>query len=602
MHLPRTVWGLSRLSAFWLKGAALGLVLATLAPAQTTVYWDTNGNSTGSSNTTDKVWQQTSGSYWTTSSTGTTNAIKTWDAIASGSKIATFSAGTNATGTTEITVTGTVTNVGGLSFEEGNVTLKGTGTLELTGSPTFYVASAASGTVSANIGPNGWFGFDKTGTGNLTLSGTNTFNAPITVSAGTLTLASSSALGGSTWGNTITSGATLALTGGISVSEGSFNVAGTGASSGGAIRNTSGNNTLGGTLTLTDSTTITSAVGNLTASGQVALSYGLTVNGAGNTTLSGDLNNSGSLTKAGTGTLTLSGTGANSNSGTIAINDGTVALAKTAGTNAIGGATVNVGDSSGAAASAVLRLDASNQIADYAGLITLNADGVLQLNNFTESINTLGGTGLIDLSTSGYLSVGVNSGSSSFSGSITGSGTIDKIGSGTLTLNSDLSFGGTLEVSAGTLAYTADHAFNATLKLDGGTLLLTNADVTVSTLLVTANSIIDFAGTASSLSLANLTISNGVTLTIQNWANAADFFFTQAWTGAVFNTTGNNPVNQVVFSNFTASDTKWLGYEDTSGSGYHQVTPVPEPSTYGAALLGALVSLVVLRRRIRSAN
>lgn len=306
------------------------------------------------------------------------------------------------------------------------------------------------------------------------------------------------------------------------------------------------------------------------------------------------------ITKSGAGTLTLSGSAANTFGGTLRLTDGTVALAKTAGTNAVAAGSITIGDGTGAAASTVLRLDASNQIPNYGGLVTINADGAMRLNNFSESINTLAGTGLVDLSTSGYLGVGANHGSSSFGGSVSGNGTIDKIGSGTLTLTSDLSFGGTLEVSAGSLAYTADHRFNATLKLDGGTLALTNADVSVSSLLVTANSIIDFGGTASSLSLDNLTISNGVTLTIQNWANAADFFFTQAWTGAVFNTTGSNPMNQVVFSGSTSNHTKWLSYEDSSGSGYHQITPVPEPATYGAILLGLLGAFCGSRCRLRA--
>jgi autotransporter-associated beta strand protein len=604
MHPRDKVSGRPKRSVLGLIGAALCLLAASVAPAQTTVYWDSNGSATGSSNTTNLIWQQSSGSYFSTNSAGTSSTT-TWSSVASGSKTAVFSAGTNATGTSEITVTGTINDVGGLNFSEGNVTLKGAGTLTLSGSPTITVAGTASGTISASIGPDGWAGFTKAGTGNLTLSGSNTFDAPVTVSAGTLTLAHSNALGNNnpSWGNTVSSGATLALQNDITITEGQFSISGTGVSNGGALRNVSGNNTLNGSLGIAGATSIVSNTGTLTTTGQIDLgSNTLTVSGSGNTTFSGDINNSGALTKTGTGTLTLSGSGANSNTGAITVTQGTLALDKTDGTNAIGGATVTVGDNNTNNGTAILRLEGNNQIADYSGLITLNSDGTLQVNNFTESINTLAGTGLIDLSTSGYLTVGANSGSSSFGGSISGTGTIDKVGSGTLTLTSNLDFGGTLEVSAGTLAYTSDRLFDATLKLDGGTLLLTNADVSVTTLLVTANSIIDFGGTASSLSLANFTISNGVTLTIQNWANATDFFFTQNWTGASYNITGSNPMTQVVFSGFTANDTKWLQYEDSHGSGYHQITPVPEPSTYGALLLGSLAAALGLRRRLQKAR
>ncbi|WP_169829305.1 beta strand repeat-containing protein [Lacunisphaera limnophila] len=636
------------------------LILSSSLSAQSTLYWDLNGTTSGAGSTPTGTWSSAT-SNWNSSFWGTSSTVK-WT---SGSN-AVFSAGFDATNAYTVTVSGTQnlssltvsmgqpTFTGGtLNFNDtspdiwtisgstatinsaitgtNGLTKSGAGTLYLGGSAKTYTGTTtvSAGTVQLNasniladttalsVETDGTFSLDwgvsetigslsgsgtvnfrtgtfttgnsanttfsgtledsygtfvKQGTGTLTLSGANTYSGVTTINAGAIVAASNTALGSSTYGNSIASGAALHLQGGIAVTEGQFSVAGTGVGGTGAIRNLSGNNSLDAALDLTSNTTISADAGTLTASGQVNLGANtLTVSGAGNTTLSGSITNSGALTKTGTGTLALTGSSANSFGGALNLNSGTVALGKTAGTVALAGSAINIGDGAGAASSAVLRLDASNQIADYAGLITVNTDGVLQVNNFTESINTIGGTGLIDLSTSGYLTVGINSGSSTFGGSIAGTGTLEKAGAGTLTFTSDIAIAGTLTLS-------------------GGTLALSNADLSAGTLLVTGNSIIDFGGT-SSLDITNLTISAGVTLTIQNWATATDYFFTQFWTGATFNTAGSSPMNQVVFSGFSGNNTSWHAYDN-------QITPVPEPATYGAGLLACLVATTLIRRRL----
>lgn len=61
--------------------------------------------------------------------------------------------------------------------------------------------------------------------------------------------------------------------------------------------------------------------------------------------------------------------------------------------------------------------------------------------------------------------------------------------------------------------------------------------------------------------ITHLTISAGVKLTILNWVNAADYFYST-------NSPGATVLNRVEFSGFTTSDTKWLSYD-------RQITPVP---------------------------
>ncbi len=454
--------------------------------------------------------------------------------------------------------------------------------------------------INSNVGVSGdTGGLIKNGTGKLTLYGYSSYyTGATTVNAGSLDLLVgpfSAGVYGINGALTIGTGAgasasvnvniatnsyvnQLSPTSAVTInSDGALNV---GASTGlGSLTLNGGQTNITSGAIVTPTGAITTNVNSahqtsLISGGQVTLASPTTFTVARDSTLASDLTVTsvlagGSLVKQGAGILTVSGTTANTYTGGTAINDGTVALGKTAGVNALGTGAITVGDGIGAASSANLVLLASSQTFPAAA-VTLNSDGRLALNNFTTSIDTLSGTGLVDLSTSGYLIVGANNGSSTFGGSITGTGTLEKTGSGILTFNSAISYAGSLTLSSGTLA-------------------LNGFNLTAATLHITGSSTIDFAGGSSILNATNLIIDTGVTLTIANWANAADFFYTTNWTGAVFDTTGTSPMNQVAFNGFSASNTKWQSYDS-------QVTPLPEPSTYGALLLGALISLVVVRR------
>lgn len=78
---------------------------------------------------------------------------------------------------------------------------------------------------------------------------------------------------------------------------------------------------------------------------------------------------------------------------------------------------------------ALRRLDASGN-----NITALTVNGTFNTGAHSQNVSTLIGTGTVNLNSGGSLTVGENNASSSFSGAISGTGGLNKIGTGTLTL------------------------------------------------------------------------------------------------------------------------------------------------------------------------
>jgi len=431
----------------------------------------------------------------------------------SGAGTLTLSSTSNSTATATLTVTGGVVSIATDStLVGGAVTLNG-GSLTVTGATTIDNAIALSQaatltnandvTLSGALSGSG--ALTKAGAGKLTLdnTGNSSASATLTVTAGTVAVASDSRLVG---GAVTLNGGTLnvnnagtvdnaivleASNGTISVTNGastlSGNITGTGSltKTGGQLLTLSGTNTYSGGTTVRGAGMSVTSGANL-GTGAVALESGLTITGtatvsnaialnadatitnANAVTLSGVLSGSNALTKAGAGTLTLSG--ANTHTGAVTVSAGGLTLE--------GGS--SIGDSSA---------------------VTVDSGATLTLNGGNETIGSLAGAGNVVLSYK--LTAGGDNTSTTFSGAISSTNTsgLTKTGSGTLTLSGSNTYTGTTTVSAGGLT------------LSGGSAIADSSAVTVAsgaTLTLSASETIgSLAGTGSVTLGANTLVAGG---------------------------------------------------------------------------------------------
>lgn len=181
-----------------------------------------------------------------------------------------------------------------------------------------------------------------------------------------------------------------------------------------------------GSLTAANGTRLDNLM-DMIVSNAVTLDGALTLVGSNALTLAGVISGNGSLIKQGSDDLTLSGD--NTFSGTLDIQNGKLTLD---GDNALGNASLIIGS---------------------AGSVGMSGDTV---------IDALSGIGALALGAGSELQVGANNASSVYSGVLSGTGSLNKIGSGKLVLEGISSVGDT-HVSSGSLVVGGAAGSNASL-------------------------------------------------------------------------------------------------------------------------------------------
>ncbi len=292
----------------------------------------------------------------------------------------------------------------------------------------------------------------KLGSGTQTLAGSNSYTGVTTISGGVLSV-SALANGGSNSGigasintdtNLVLNGGTLRYTGTTQSSDRNYTI---GIDGGTFDASGSGALTLAGAATLAgiDAARTVTLAGTNTNANTIAASF--TDNGLGPT----------SFAKNGSGTWVVSG--AQSFTGSTTISAGT------------------------------LRIASVNRLSDSSA-VTVSSGGTLDLNNFADTIGSLAGGGNVTLG-SAALTAGADNSSTTFSGTISGTGSFTKTGTGTQTLSGSSSYTGITTISGGgvlAVATLANGGSNsgigassnaaANLILNGGTLAYTGGTQT----------------------------------------------------------------------------------------------------------------------------
>jgi autotransporter-associated beta strand protein len=142
----------------------------------------------------------------------------------------------------------------------------------------------------------------------------------------------------------------------------------------------------------------------------------------------------------------------------------------------------------------------------------------LNLNNFSQTIGSLAGAGLTTLG-SASLTVGGNNSSIAYSGSITGTGGVNKTGAGTFILTGTSGYSGPTNVNGGTLEVDGAITSSSSVSVNaGGTLagsgLIDSSIVTVSSGATLAPGTPGVPGTALAVT-GNLAFQSGATYMVQ---------------------------------------------------------------------------------------
>lgn len=407
-------------------------------------------------------------------------------------------------GTASFTVA--LTHTGGTTVSAGTMSIGAGGTIgsiagDIVNNATLQFSRSDAITYAGIISGTG--NLVKAAAGTTTLSGNNTYSGTTTISAGALRIAHTNALGSATSTVSLPSNTAIELAGGLTFSR-NLSSAGTGISSGGSLRNISGNNTFNGNYTQTAASRINSDADILTlgSAGTLTGTFGLTFGGAGNILVQRPIATStATLTKDGSGTVVLSA--ANTYTGVTTLSGGTTIFASISSLyngNTASWTRTNIIVNSGA----TFALAVGN--ATIAGITPFSSANVSTiLTNLLTSINNNGlrSGSFVGFDTTNSLeSVGtapfqIATNQFTFAGNITnsagtGAGAVGvvKLGTGTLVLSgTGNTYAGGTVINSGTL-----RAGNATCFGTGTITLNAGATLDLSGFTIT-NSIVNNGGT-----------------------------------------------------------------------------------------------------------
>jgi autotransporter-associated beta strand protein len=434
------------LRSFVLASFALASVSSALA--QTTYFWDADGDATagtGGSGT----WNTGSSLWRNGSATGTLSQWPNTDPALDYAQLE------GTAGTVTLNSDSQNINVNRIIFGTTGYEIKGplsgTAALNLSGtSAQINTGASISATISANI--SGSTGFSKTGDGGLTLKGTNTYSGTTTVSAGSITVEGDHSGGGGWTVGANAASTALTFAAGSTISVGAGNNVGT----------VNGGGSAGRTIVVAGSVT-SSSTSNLTINGRNTVS----INSGGSWNMQGgtltiqplnsgfgstlNVNTGGSFTYSGSTNIVLAkSTSTGTGNATLNLSGGTFTTSRgISNTNAgTGTGTTNLNFTNGGT------LKISNNIASL----------IIQ-GSSTFNVSTGTGGGVID--TNGFnTAIGV---------AITGAGSLTKNGAGTLTLSGTNLYAGGTHVLGGVLNTTqasalASYATAGNVVINGGTL------------------------------------------------------------------------------------------------------------------------------------
>ena len=431
--------------------------------------------------------------------------------------------------------------VGAVTLGNGSITGAGT----LTGT-SYTATNTGAALISESLAGSGTF--TQSGAGTTTLSASNSYSGGTTISAGTLAVSNTYALGATNAvlnvsGGTLNNVSYNAVVGAVTVGNGSITGAGTLtglsytatntaaaliseslAGNGGFAQSGAGTTTLSasntysqgttlnsgmlaisnnyalgtGTVTFASNSTTLKALANLNVTNNIVLTTNGSIDsGAFTLTNSGVISGAGALTKAGTGTTML--TSSNTHTGGTTISAGAVAISNS---YALGTGTVTF---------------ASNSTTLNA-LASMNVTNDIVVSTLTNTIDS----GAFTLTNSGVIS---------------GAGALTKAGTGTTVLSSSNSYSGGTTIRAGTLLF-----LNVSSLYGGNSSLWTAANI-----IVGSNATAAFVvGGASSFTTSNITTLLGNLTTVNSNGLQAGSFIGFDTTAGAFTLTNN-------FSNSTGT-------------------------------------------------